>query len=118
LNAVATLDVPKILEGAEVEIRARVIESLQRSIADGISWSVRSRTEEYVSGYFKEHIEPAIQERLVEAKEAIIQGALEACVAASAAAGEKLREAMLKKVAEAFSSSYKAERVMKELLLP
>jgi hypothetical protein len=84
---VPAFDPQAILAAAQEQITAGVVEALKRQVINDFTWTLK-------------HHE-------------LVRGAVEAAVVASAEVGNLLREHLIKKATESFSSSYKIDQLVK-----
>jgi hypothetical protein len=110
---VPAFDPQAILAAAQEQITAGVVEALKRQVINDFTWTLKHHVEAIVADYVKEQLGPAVKEQLATAHVELVRGAVEAAVVASAEVGNLLREHLIKKATESFSSSYKIDQLVK-----
>jgi len=101
----------EILEGAQEEIAAALVEEAKLNVARELRFKLDRELTVIVTEFIKDEIAPEIQAHLLANKSVILDAAL----GTSNEVAEQIGTAILKSVTENLSSGYKRKRVMEAL---
>lgn len=100
-----------IIRDSREEIQRKTQEALKQKIIDSISWSLGSIISEIVKETIETELKEEIQKEVINCKSELIKQ----IKPTFSNAGAKLAMSMEQKLEETFTSSYKANNIIKEL---
>ena len=104
-------NISEMIETLRPGIEQELSKQMAKSVAEALSWSLKSEVEKFANAYIQENVLPDVKKQLESSRDEITIAICAAVKKSCAALGDKLLENALKKL----SQSYTVGKIAKDL---